>query len=155
PVPVAAGEYAHDQPLGPRPLYLRLRHPGRLAVAGLLRGLARHRGMAVTGGQIAPHPRPLPHEGGRGDSSLPPPPGGRGGGGGEGAGEARFPEAGTWALKRRSKVAHWLQVGAGSGGMPVLDMLARDRRLTRVTLIEPDVYKPHNVERHLFPLVAV
>src|SRR5205085_1487495 len=39
--------------------------------------------------------------------------------------------------------------------MPVLDMLCRDPRLTRVTLIEPDVYKPHNVERHLFPLAAV
>src|SRR5437660_292688 len=48
-------------------------------------------------------------------------------------------------------MAHLLQVGAGSGGMPVLDMLVRDRRLTRVTLVEPDVYKPHNVERHLFP----
>src|SRR6516165_7224022 len=35
--------------------------------------------------------------------------------------------------------------------MPVLDMLCRDARITRVTLIEPDVYKPHNVERHLFP----
>src|SRR6516162_8529470 len=52
-------------------------------------------------------------------------------------------------------MAHLLQVGAGSGGMPVLDMLCRDPRVTRVTLIEPDVYKPHNVERHLFPLVAV
>ena len=48
-------------------------------------------------------------------------------------------------------MAHLIQVGAGSGGMPVLDMLCRDPRLTRVTLIEPDVYKPHNVERHLFP----
>lgn len=35
--------------------------------------------------------------------------------------------------------------------MPVLDMVARDPRVTRVTLIEPDVYKAHNVERHLFP----
>ena len=52
-------------------------------------------------------------------------------------------------------MAHLLQVGAGSGGMPVLDMLCRDPRITRVTLIEPDVYKPHNVERHLFPLSAV
>src|SRR4051794_21162737 len=48
-------------------------------------------------------------------------------------------------------MAHLLQVGAGSGGMPVLDLLSRDPRITRVTLIEPDVYKPHNVERHLFP----
>jgi molybdopterin/thiamine biosynthesis adenylyltransferase len=52
-------------------------------------------------------------------------------------------------------MAHLIQVGAGSGGMPVLDMLCRDVRITRVTLIEPDVYKPHNVERHLFPLSAV
>lgn len=47
-------------------------------------------------------------------------------------------------------MGHLFQVGAGSGGMPVLDMLSRDARLTRVTLVEPDVYKPHNVERHLF-----
>jgi len=47
-------------------------------------------------------------------------------------------------------MAHLVQVGAGSGGMPVLDMLCRDARISRVTLIEPDVYKPHNVERHLF-----
>ncbi|OAI40921.1 hypothetical protein AYO40_04060 [Planctomycetaceae bacterium SCGC AG-212-D15] len=52
-------------------------------------------------------------------------------------------------------MAHILQVGAGSGGMPVLDLLCRDPRVTRVTLIEPDIYKPHNVERHLFPLSAI
>lgn len=52
-------------------------------------------------------------------------------------------------------MAHLLQVGAGSGGMPVLDMICRDPRITQVTLIEPDVYKLHNVERHLFPLDAV
>jgi molybdopterin/thiamine biosynthesis adenylyltransferase len=52
-------------------------------------------------------------------------------------------------------VAHLIQVGAGSGGMPVLDMVCRDRRVTQVTLIEPDVYKPHNVERHLFPEEAI
>src|SRR5260221_3522161 len=52
-------------------------------------------------------------------------------------------------------MAHLIQVDAGSGGMPVLDMVCRDERVTRVTLIEPDVYKPHNVERHLFPLSAV
>ena len=46
------------------------------------------------------------------------------------------------------------QVGAGSGGMPVLDMLAQDRRISRVTLVEPDVFKEHNVERHLFPRSA-
>jgi molybdopterin/thiamine biosynthesis adenylyltransferase len=52
-------------------------------------------------------------------------------------------------------MAHVVQVGAGSGGMPVLDMLCRDPLIKRVTLIEPDVYKGHNVERHLFPLDAV
>jgi molybdopterin/thiamine biosynthesis adenylyltransferase len=52
-------------------------------------------------------------------------------------------------------MAHLFQVGAGSGGMPVLDLLCRDPRITRVTLVEPDVYKPHNVQRHLFPLAAV
>ncbi len=52
-------------------------------------------------------------------------------------------------------MAHLLQVGAGSGGMPVLDLLARDPRVTRVSLVEPDVYKPHNVPRHLFPESAV
>src|SRR5438046_933651 len=52
-------------------------------------------------------------------------------------------------------MAHLLQVGAGSGGMPVLDLVCRDPRITRVTLIEPDIYKPHNVERHLFPLEAI
>jgi molybdopterin/thiamine biosynthesis adenylyltransferase len=48
-------------------------------------------------------------------------------------------------------MAHIFQVGAGSGGMPVLDAVCRDERITGVTLIEPDVYKPHNVSRHLFP----
>ncbi|MCS6851561.1 MAG: ThiF family adenylyltransferase [Gemmataceae bacterium] len=52
-------------------------------------------------------------------------------------------------------MAHVFQVGAGSGGMPVLDLICRDRRIDRVTLVEPDVYKPHNVERHLFPPAAV
>jgi molybdopterin/thiamine biosynthesis adenylyltransferase len=52
-------------------------------------------------------------------------------------------------------VVHLFQVGAGSGGMPVLDMVCRDTRVTRVTLVEPDVYKPHNVVRHVFPLSAV
>lgn len=43
-----------------------------------------------------------------------------------------------------------IQVGAGSGGMPVLDLLCRDARISEVVLVEPDVYKPHNVVRHLF-----
>src|SRR5271165_2097209 len=47
-------------------------------------------------------------------------------------------------------LAHLLQVGAGSGGMPVLDMVCRDARVHKLTLIEPDDYKAHNVERHLF-----
>ena len=52
---------------------------------------------------------------------------------------------------REDALAHLIQVGAGSGGMPVLDMVCRDRRVSSVTLVEPDVYKPHNAERHLFP----
>jgi molybdopterin/thiamine biosynthesis adenylyltransferase len=52
-------------------------------------------------------------------------------------------------------MAHLLQVGAGSGGMPVLDMLCRDSRISTLTLIEPDLYKAHNVARHIFPLEAV
>src|SRR5438105_4474830 len=47
-------------------------------------------------------------------------------------------------------MAHLVQVGAGSGGIAVLDLVCRDPRIDRVTLIEPDVYKPHNVERHTF-----
>lgn len=47
-------------------------------------------------------------------------------------------------------MARWIQVGAGSGGMVVLDLLSRDARFTGVTLIEPDVYKAHNVPRHYF-----
>ena len=39
--------------------------------------------------------------------------------------------------------------------MPVLDALAQDRRIGRVTLVEPDIYQQHNVERHVFPLGAV
>jgi len=52
-------------------------------------------------------------------------------------------------------MSHLFQVGAGSGGIVVLDLLARDPRITRVTLVEPDVFKPHNVYRHLFPASAV
>ena len=50
---------------------------------------------------------------------------------------------------------HVFQVGAGSGGMPVLDLLAREPSVSRVTLVEPDEYKRHNVVRHLFPPSAV
>jgi molybdopterin/thiamine biosynthesis adenylyltransferase len=52
-------------------------------------------------------------------------------------------------------MSHLFQVGVGSGGMVVLDLVARDPRVTRVTLVEPDVYAPHNVHRHVFPASAV
>jgi molybdopterin/thiamine biosynthesis adenylyltransferase len=39
--------------------------------------------------------------------------------------------------------------------MPALDMLCRDARISQVTLVEPDIYKAHNVERHVFPSSAV
>jgi molybdopterin/thiamine biosynthesis adenylyltransferase len=52
-------------------------------------------------------------------------------------------------------MAHVLQVGAGSGGMPVLDMVCRDPRITALTLIEPDIYQSHNVVRHVFAREAV
>lgn len=50
---------------------------------------------------------------------------------------------------------HLFQVGVGSGGIVALDLLARDDRVSRVTIVEPDAYKPHNVYRHLFPAAAV
>jgi molybdopterin/thiamine biosynthesis adenylyltransferase len=52
-------------------------------------------------------------------------------------------------------MARVLQVGAGSGGIVVLDAIARDPRITEVAIIEPDIYEPHNVERHLFAPSAV
>ena len=48
-------------------------------------------------------------------------------------------------------MATLLQVGFGSGGMAVLDLLCRDARLTHFTLIEPDAYEAHNAARHYFP----
>ncbi len=51
--------------------------------------------------------------------------------------------------------AHLFQAGVGSGGIVALDLLARDSRFTRVTLVEPDLYKLHNVHRHRFPPSAV
>lgn len=48
-------------------------------------------------------------------------------------------------------MAHLLQVGAGSGGMTVLDIVCREPRITHVSLIEPDTYQRHNVIRHQFP----
>jgi molybdopterin/thiamine biosynthesis adenylyltransferase len=52
-------------------------------------------------------------------------------------------------------MSHVFQVGAGSGGMVVLDLLAREPSVTRVSLVEPDAYKPHNVYRHVFPASSV
>jgi molybdopterin/thiamine biosynthesis adenylyltransferase len=46
-------------------------------------------------------------------------------------------------------------VGAGSGGVVAADLLTRDPSVTRVSLVDPDVYKPHNIHRHLFPSSAV
>jgi len=42
------------------------------------------------------------------------------------------------------------QVGAGSGGMVALDLLCREPGVRRIVLVEPDVYKAHNVRRHYF-----
>ncbi len=47
-------------------------------------------------------------------------------------------------------MANLFQVGVGSGGMPILDALARDPRITSAILFDPDIYEQHNVERHLF-----
>ena len=35
--------------------------------------------------------------------------------------------------------------------MAVLDLIGRDSRIDTILLIEPDIYKPHNVVRHYFP----
>ena len=48
------------------------------------------------------------------------------------------------------------QVGAGSGGMPVLDMLSRDPASDAASRWSSRTStRPHNVERHLFPLSDV
>jgi molybdopterin/thiamine biosynthesis adenylyltransferase len=47
-------------------------------------------------------------------------------------------------------MASLFQVGAGSGGMVVLDLLCREPAIERIVLLEPDVYKSHNVHRHYF-----
>ena len=44
---VAAGQHTSEQPLGSGAVHLHLRRAGRLALAGLLRDLARNRRMAV------------------------------------------------------------------------------------------------------------
>jgi len=50
---------------------------------------------------------------------------------------------------------HIVQVGVGSGGIVVFDLMLRHPAVTHITLIDPDVYAEHNVHRHLFPLSAV
>ena len=45
-------------------------------------------------------------------------------------------------------MAHLFQVGAGSGGMPVLDMVCRDSRLRRVTLVEPSAFRTDFLSDH-------
>ena len=52
-------------------------------------------------------------------------------------------------------MSHLFQVGVGSGGIVVLDLVARDPRITHVTIVEPDTFQAHNVYRHLFPQSAV
>lgn len=48
-------------------------------------------------------------------------------------------------------MAHLFQAGLGSGGFAVLDLVLRDPAVTRLTLVDPDVYRAHNVHRHFFP----
>lgn len=48
-----------------------------------------------------------------------------------------------------------VQIGVGSGGIIVLDLLMRDPRITQLVLIDPDRYEAHNVHRHLFPADGV
>ncbi len=50
---------------------------------------------------------------------------------------------------------HLFQVGVGSGGIVVLDLIARDPALSRATLVDPDIYSRKNVHRHSFPLSGV
>ncbi|MCS7270219.1 MAG: ThiF family adenylyltransferase [Gemmataceae bacterium] len=52
-------------------------------------------------------------------------------------------------------MARLFQVGAGSGGMVVLDLLCREPQVDGIVLVEPDVYAPHNVVRHLLPPASV
>ncbi|MBA2227398.1 MAG: ThiF family adenylyltransferase [Thermogemmata sp.] len=52
-------------------------------------------------------------------------------------------------------MARLFQAGVGSGGMVVLDLLCRDSQIEQIVLVEPDVYAPHNVVRHLFPPSAI
>ena len=134
------GSTLADEPLGPREVHVRLRRAGRVALARLLRNLARDRRLAPARSagefpslalQACVQPR-YKSEARRRITAI-------------------FAVSSTWSIP----LPHLFQVGAGSGGMTVLDIVCRDPRITHVTLIEPDIYKPHNVERHLFPLSAV
>jgi molybdopterin/thiamine biosynthesis adenylyltransferase len=50
---------------------------------------------------------------------------------------------------------HIFQVGVGSGGMVVLDLIARNAAIDRITIVDPDSYAAKNVYRHCFPSQAV
>ena len=52
-------------------------------------------------------------------------------------------------------MTHLFQVGVGSGGMAVLDLLARDPRIDRVTLLDPDIFEMSNLDRHVFDRSAI
>jgi molybdopterin/thiamine biosynthesis adenylyltransferase len=52
-------------------------------------------------------------------------------------------------------MAKIFQVGVGSGGMVVLDLISRDSRIDHLVIVDPDLFQPHNVVRHLFPVSAV
>lgn len=52
-------------------------------------------------------------------------------------------------------MARIFQAGVGSGGIVVLDLLSRDPQITHATIVDPDVYQPHNVIRHRFPRSSV
>src|SRR5207245_1856719 len=51
-MPVATRQYADDQPMGPVAVYVCLRRAGGLALAGLLRDLARNRRVAPAGSEV-------------------------------------------------------------------------------------------------------
>src|SRR5262245_15006550 len=146
---MATGQHAHDEPLGPVAFHLHLRRASRMAVAGLLRDLARNGGVANARSEVNPKFETRKPKSANGTiSSFRP------------LGFRIFASVSDFVFRisdstRSVSVAHLIQVGAGSGGMPVLDMLCRDPRVTRVTLIEPDIYKPHNIERHMFPASAI
>jgi molybdopterin/thiamine biosynthesis adenylyltransferase len=60
--------------------------------------------------------------------------------------EARQPGKHQWptSFKSARAAAGWL-----------FSISSRDPAIDRITLIEPDIYAAHNVQRHLFPPAAV